>query len=93
VDVVGVVEDEEALPAMAPEPAPRAPLLPTHGVEVEALVEAAHRVDLRAAREGGGGVAGVLQDLGQGVHRGVEDVRRLPVLPELDGHAPTGRVR
>src|SRR2546421_342315 len=44
VDVVGVVEDEETLPTMAPEPASRAPLLPTHGVEVEALAEAAHRV-------------------------------------------------
>src|SRR5439155_26954121 len=41
VDIVGVVEDEEALTAMAPERAERAPPLPAHGVEVEALVEAA----------------------------------------------------
>src|SRR5439155_7957973 len=39
VDVVGVVEDEEALPAMPSEPAERPPPLAAHRVEVEALVE------------------------------------------------------
>ncbi len=86
-DLVGVEEEEEALAAVVLQPAERAAELGAAAlvlVDLEAVVESAPAVHVRAAGERRGHEAGVAQHLGERVGRGAEHVCRPVAPPEPD---------